>query len=263
MLTAAQLAAREGKLTASAVSCLMTGDETKMLRLWQELVGDPAFVPEDMRAIWPVRLGETTESLNAEWYTRKTGRKLTRQGDVVIHPDAEWAACTLDGWDDYYPAPFEAKHVGGREALATILARYQPQLHWQMTVTQTKQAVLSVIEGSSEPIVEVIPFDEAYGKELWRRAEAFMQCVWSLTPPVALGAVQAPVKAERTYDMKGSNSWAAEAATWLANHEAKKLAEGAEKALKALVPADAARCHGYGIQITRNRAGSLALREVT
>ena len=42
-----QFAARENKLTASRVAALMTGNADKIPDRWRELIGDPAFVPED------------------------------------------------------------------------------------------------------------------------------------------------------------------------------------------------------------------------
>lgn len=260
MLTDAQLAARDGRLTASRVAVLMSGDETKLLNLWRELVGDPEFVADDLSGVWPVQLGSTTEALNLAWYERKHG-PLTRHGEVVCHPLHDWAACTLDAFDAALPGPVEAKHVGGREPLAKVLERYQPQVHWQMLCTGTYKAALSVIEGSAEPVVEVVAFDADYARELFARAEAFMQCVWNLTPPVAMPAVAAPVKAEKAYDMAASNEWGEHAVTWLETCGPAKKAATAEKALKALVPADAARCFGKGVQITRDRAGRLSLRE--
>lgn len=261
MLTTAQLAARDGKLTASRVACLMTGDEAKIMDLWREMVGDPGYVAEDLSGVWAVQLGSATEALNLDWYERKHGA-LTRRGEVVCHPLHDWATCTLDAWDDALPGPVEAKHVGGYEPLAKVTARYMPQLHWQMLCTGSYAAALSVIEGTKEPTVEIVPFDVEYATELWRRAEAFMACVYDLTPPVALAPLEAPVKAEKVYDLAGNNEWAAGAADWLANAAAAKKATSAEKALKALVPADAARCHGYGVQITRDRAGRLSLKEM-
>lgn len=262
MLTAGQIAAREGRLTASRVACLMEGNEAAILDLWREMVGDPTFVSRDLSGAWPVQLGIATEALNLRWYERKTGRPLSRQGEVVIHPSVQWAACTLDAWDGKMECPVEAKHVGGREALGTIVARYWPQLAWQMEVTGAEQAVLSVIEGGNEPVIEVVDRDAAYADELWSRARAFMACVDSLTPPVADDAVSPPVKAERVIDMFGQNEWASEAVVWLENREAGKRADAAEKALKSLMPADAARCHGYGVEIIRNRAGRLTLKEI-
>lgn len=260
-LTPAQLAAREGRLTASRVACLMTGDEAKIYDLWLEMVGDPRYVAEDLSGVWPVQLGSVTEALNLAWYELKHG-PVTRQGEVVCHPLHDWAACTLDGWDASLPGPVECKHVGGYEAIAKVVERYQPQLHWQMIVTGSYAAALSIIEGAREPVVQIVPFDSDYGAELWRRAEAFMACVESLTPPVALAPVAGPVKAEKVIDMTGANEWASHAADWLANAAAAKTAAKAEKDLKALVPADAAKAHGHGIQITRDRAGRLSLKEM-
>lgn len=261
MLSPAQLEARDGRLTASRVACLMAGDEGAILNLWREMVGDPAFVPEDLSGVWPVQLGSATEPLNVEWFSRKHGL-VSRIGEVVIHANG-WAAATLDGWSERHECPIEAKHCGGREPLDTIITRYHPQMHWQMLCTGASQCALSVIMGTNEPIVEFVQRDKAYSDELMRRAETFMGYVHSLTPPVVPSAIAAPVKVVKTYDMNGSNTWAAEAGVWLENIAAKKKADGAEKGLKALVPSDAIKCHGYGVQIMRDRAGRLSLKEMT
>lgn len=260
MLTASQIAARDGRLTASRVGVLMSGDAEKVLNLWRELCGDPDYRPEDLSEIWPVRLGEATEALQLDWFEFKRG-PVSRRGEVVVHPMNTWAAATLDGWSDQDVCCIECKHVGGREPLPTIISRYQPQVHWQMIVTGTRQCALSVIMGADAPIVEFIPFDAEYAAELMRRAENFMEHVRNLTPPVALPPVAPPVKAEVVYDMSASNAWAAHAATWVTTRKARKDNEAAEKEIKALVPADAARAHGHSIEVKRDRAGRLSLKE--
>jgi hypothetical protein len=236
----------------------MTGDESAVLNMWREMVGDPDYVPEDLSAVWAVQLGSTTEGLNLEWYERKYGA-LTRKGEVVIHQQVDWMAATLDGWSVLNNCPVEAKHVGGFEKMDTIVSRYQPQLQWQMLVTRAQQCALSVIMGASEPTVEMVPFDRGYADELLRRAEAFMQCVWQLTPPVVLAPVAAPVKPVQVYEMN-TNQWASEAGLWLENRAAAKTFAAAEKELKAMVPADAAKCHGFGVEVKRNRVGHLSAR---
>ena len=60
-----------------------------------------------------------------------------------------------------------------------------------------------------------------------------------------------------------SNAWSAAAADWLGTREAKAKNTEAEKILKAMVPADAKKCHGHAIAITRDRAGRLSLREAS
>lgn len=260
MLSPEQLTARAGKLTASRVAALMKGDPDDLLNLWRMLVGDPDYVEPDLSDVWAVQLGSLTEVLSLDWYERRTGKPLAKRGDVIVHPQFDWAACTLDAWDNDLSAPVECKHVGGFEPTAKILERYAPQIHWQMIVTGADKGIFSIIEGAREPIIEIVPKDVAYADELLDRAQQFMECVWSLTPPVALPPVAAPVKAEKTYDFTGNNAWASEAATWVTTRQAFKDHQAADKAIKQLVPADAAKCSGHGIAVSRSKSGSLTIR---
>jgi YqaJ-like recombinase protein len=259
MLSPKQLAARDGKLTASRVGILMSGDEAAVLNLWQEMLGECE--PDDLSAVWPVQLGTVTEGLNLSWYERTTGHTLSRHGDVVICPRADWAACTLDAFDEELRGPVEAKHVGGFEPRERIVARYYPQTTWQMLCTETKSVALSIIEGAREPAIEIGTLDPEYAEELWRRAEAFMNCVWNLTPPCALPSVATPVAPAqwRELEMTGNNAWASFAADWLENKDAAKSHEKASKELKALVAVDVGRAYGHGIQIKRSKVGALSI----
>jgi hypothetical protein len=62
--------------------------------------------------------------------------------------------------------------------------------------------------------------------------------------------------------MSGNNHWASAAATWLMTKLAAHDHTAAEKELKAIVPDDARKVTGYGVSITRDRAGRLSLREI-
>ena len=259
-LTAAQHAAREGKLTASEVGALMSGDAAKILNLWKRHIGDPSYVEPDLQWVWPVRLGEVTEELNLEWYAHRYDTMVSRTGEVVLG-DPTWMAATLDGWDHNRGCPVECKHVGGREPLETIIARYTPQCTWQMLCTRTKQCALSVIMAANEPVVEFLTLNDEYAAELMRRARNFMACVESLTMPVDLPVVAAPVVAARMVDMTDNPQWAAYADRWVQTYGAAQTAREAERELKALVEADVVKAAGHGVVITRNRAGSLSLRE--
>jgi hypothetical protein len=159
--------------------------------------------------------------------------------------------------------PIEAKCVGGREPIEVVIDRYQPQLQWTMFVTGAKQIAISIIMGASPPIVEFIERDDDYIKEMVKRGENFMRCVRDRMPPVALPAVPAPIDATKVYDMQGANEWAASAICWLETWQAAKDHDDAAAILKSLVPADAKKCHGYGVRVTRDRAGRLSLREDT
>jgi predicted phage-related endonuclease len=259
-LSTEQIEQRRGKLTASRISVLMTGDAEKIMQLWMEMTNHPDFVPEDLSGVWAVRLGECTEGLNQEFYERKTGRVLQRCGEVVTRPHCEWAAATLDGFDPELNCPVECKHVGGREPLEIIIDRYQPQMQWQMLVTQRDTCALSVIMGANEPIVEYINADPEYQQEMLRRGEYFMMCVDLRKPPVTLAPVPPPVEADKIIDMTDDTDWQRTAAQWLQAEGAARTAKECEKILKAWMPPDCKRMWGCGIYITRDRAGRLSLR---
>lgn len=260
MLTAEQKKLREGKLTASRVSALMSGEKQKLYDLWREVSGDPDYVAPDLNHIWPVRLGSHTEELNLDWFGEKRHCVVSRRGEVVLHPKYDWAAATLDGWHSLEGVCIETKHVGGRETLEKVLARYYPQFTWQMIVTETSYLYASIIEAANEPLVEKIEFDRPYAEELWRRAVDFMRCVDNLTPPVALEPIAAKIPAVNLYDMTSNNVWGDSAVTWLENIEASRKADTAAKMLKSLVPADAKICRGRGVEISRDRASRLSLK---
>jgi YqaJ-like viral recombinase domain len=257
-LSATQRAARTGKLTASRIACLMTGEAEKIDRLYREMIGDE--VEEDLSQVWAVRLGEATEALNLEWFERKRAAPLSRVGEVIAHPLLPWAACTIDAWSDELQCPVECKHVGGREPLEVVIARYQPQCQWQMECTGAEQCALSIIVGASEPVVEFIDRDPVYAAEMIARGAAFILCVETRRPPVPIRPAAPPIDANRTYDMTGIETWQRFAASWLQTAGAMETAKEAEKVLKSLVPADAKLAHGAGVRITRDRAGRLSLR---
>jgi hypothetical protein len=259
MLSPEQLKQREGKLTASRIGILMSGVSERVLFLWKEMLG--LVGPEDLSGVWPVRLGEATEKVNLDWGERTLG-PITRRGEVVCLGDPDWLAATLDGWIDKRDCPIEAKHCGGREPLDTIIARYNPQCHWQMLATSASECALSVIMGANAPIVAFIPYDKGYAKILYERAEEFMRCIENLTPPVTLPKVEPPPLPTKEYDMTGEPVWQQHAAIWIQSYGAAQTAKEAEKALKACVPDDAKSCFGHGVVIIRNRAGSMSLKEL-
>jgi len=260
MLNAAQIAARTGKLGSSDIGKLMGGNAQDIHTLWLEKTLQK--IPDDLSDVWPVQLGVATEQLNLDWYERRARQSISRRGDVVSHVRYDWAICTLDGWIDELQCPIECKHVGGREPFdPVIIARYQPQMQWQMEITGADQCAFSVIMGTAEPIVDFIQRDADYAGILLERGAQFIKHVRNNTPPVELPAVPAPIDATAIYDMQGNNEFANQAAIWLDLRDSAAAYDDAAKILKSMVPPDAKRCFGYGVQITRNRLGHLSLRD--
>lgn len=263
-LTPAQILARQGKLTASRVAPLMTGDKAKIMAVWRELCGDPTYEEEDLSEIWAVRLGSTTEELNLDWYCKIKNKTISRRGEVVIHPQYDWAACTLDGFDESIPGPVECKHCSGFEKFDVVLARYQPQIHWQMEVTQTKQCAFSVIEGGRQPRVETIDYNKDYADELMARALRLMEHVWNMTPPVEQEAVELKrVSRLVEYNLTGNNQWAAAADDYLKHQKSAEDFKNAVETLKGIVPNDALSATGHGIVAKRDRANRLSIRPLS
>jgi hypothetical protein len=256
-LTQAQLVAREGKLTASAVGALMSGDQLKIMDLWRRMIGHPDYKEPNWDGMWPVQLGTVTEDLNLNWYERKYDTKVVRRGEVVVASDYPWAAATLDGWVVGKACPIECKHVGGYEPFDRIVERYTPQMTWQMLCCGTDSCVFSVIEGAKEPRISTHFYNSAYADEMLRRGRLFMTHVSDLTPPFIEDKVDAPPAPSREVSMVGSNAWAAHTADWLENMDGAAKAKKAEVNLKGAMPTDAARAFGHGVEITRDRAGDI------
>lgn len=260
-LTEAQRLAREGKLTASRVAPLMTGDKAKIMQVWRELCGDPTYEEENLDDVWAVQLGSATEQLNLDWYQRTHNRVLTRRGEVVQHADFEWAAATLDGFDMVLPGPVETKQVNGFEKFETIVQRYMPQVTWQMECTNSRKCALSVIQGARQPTIEIIEYDKAYADELMARALRLIEHVRNMTEPVVLEPVEAKrITRTQDYNMTGNNSWASAAGDWLLHRNSAVKFSEAEKKIKEIVPADAASCTGYGVIAKRDKAMRVSIR---
>ena len=261
-LTPEQKKARAGKLTASSIGALVSGDKDRIINLWRELVGDPQFVEPNFDDVWPVQLGVATEGLNLAWYEKKTGNVLTRQGEVVSHPDYEWAAAPLDGYDSVVGCPVETKHVGGWEKTDTVIQRYMPQLHWQMECTKSDKCAISIIQGAQEPYVEYINYNKEYADELMSRALRFMEHVWAMTEPVTVepAPVYLPHDKLREINVVGNKEFASLASQWIANKKGAKDFEEAKTKLKEMLPYDAKRIFGYFIEVKRSKNGSITIK---
>lgn len=258
MLSDEQLKLRQRRFGGSDANILMSGDPQKILTLWKEKTGQ--LEPIDFDGVWPVQLGLATEALNLRWFERKYG-PISKIGHTIVAFDPAWAMCTLDAWSDHHKVPIECKHVAGREPYETVVARYQPQLQWQMHCCDARECALSVIIGANEPLVEFIPREVEYCEQLIERATLFMQHVLDGTPPVDIPMPPPPALMRKIYDMSQHPLWCEQADRWLQTHGAVEVAKEAEKVLKSLMPEDAKLAHGHRVKITRDRAGRLALRE--
>src|SRR5215471_8112446 len=230
MKTPAQLEDRKNYLNASEVRPLMTSDAKGLMTLWRIKTGRE--LPEDLDWVWAVGVGQRTEDYQLDWRERNGGISISRRQHRVFHSLHPQFAATLDGWHDTLDCPVEVKHVNGREPIEVVIERYQPQLHFQMMCSNTRQCAFGVAKCLEDPLpFEFIELDDAYGKELLLRAQRFWEHVKRDTPPVLQPPVPPPPDKWVDYNMAGNDIWRRFAAQWLQTRGAAESCKEAEKTL--------------------------------
>jgi hypothetical protein len=238
---------------------IMGDDEAALLRLWREKRGEAE--PEDLSGNLIVQLGQATEDLNRLWYERNTGQSVKDVQRRVLHPVNRWMAATLDGMVEGTGAVFEAKFMlpwsFSEEAAAE---KHMAQLQHNMSVTNAKAAVLSIITGGGKWVEIAIDADPLYQHLLLTAEKKFWRCVGSGETPRLYG-VEPPrprVTAVRIVDMSASNSWAELAGVFCQTRTAFLDHERAKTELKILMPEDAKEAFGHGIRAKRSKSGAIS-----
>lgn len=180
------IARRRLSIGGSDANIIGGSDHKALHGLWSVKTGlSPA---PDLSGVLAVQMGTWTEELNRYWFERQTGFTVSREGEVLTHPEFEFLTATLDGAVDVEGemVVFEAKHVGAwNYSAAKILTRYRPQLHHNMFVAGAKRAVLSIFVGSNRWEDHWIKFDPFYHAGLLARELAFWLAVRTHRPPAA------------------------------------------------------------------------------
>lgn len=257
-------AIRKNFIGGSDANIIMSGDPDKLIRLWREKRGEAE--PEDLSDILAVQMGSYTEPFNVAWFEMQTGDQVVWRGKIAAHPTIPHMRATLDGavvgTFDEVGRPsrvFEAKHVGVRGTDVEIFARYVPQLTHNCLCAGLPEAVLSAFKGNGDWVMFEYELDRPYADALIEAEAAFWECVRTGEPPAPLPELPAAPKPRGIveYDMATSNEWPVHAAAYLETEMAADRHEIAKKSLKALVPADASKCFGHGITISRDKRGAL------
>src|SRR5215212_4472746 len=250
---------RRSFIGGSDARVIMGDDEARLLRLWREKRGEEE--PEDLSGNLIVQLGTVTESLNRLWYERNTNLVVTDVQRRVQHPVNRWMAATLDGRIETTGAVFEAKFMlpwsFSEEAAAE---KHMAQLQHNMWVTNSREAVLSIITGGGKWVEITLPADSLYQHLLIAAGRKFWRCVESGETPRLFG-VEPPrprVAAVRIVDMSTSNSWADLASVFRSTRVAYLDHERSKVELKGLMPEDAKEAVGHGIRAKRSKSGAIS-----
>lgn len=260
-LTAAQIAARDGKVTASFLPALMEADQDRIMAEWRRLVGDPEYAEPDFSADWAVQFGSFIETFALDWHQRATRLPITRRGEVVVRPGRPHVSCTLDGWREADNVVIDCKAVGPWRKLPDVIAHYTPQMVVQRACLDAAGAVLLIVHGGQEPAEHLVTWTAEYEAAVWTRVEWFWECVQDLVAPFEVAPIIAPPPAIKEADMSASNLWCDAAATWLESAGAARAFAEAAQSIKALIEPDVKRAFGAGIVVSRAKNGALTIKE--
>jgi hypothetical protein len=261
-LSAEALAERQDSIGGSDANILMGGDDARILQLWKEKRGETE--PENLTGNLAVMMGSFTEPFNAAWFTKQTGLWISGRGLVAQCDQQEFMRCNLDGLvgdqRGRVLGVWEAKHCGTWESDLILFRRYSPQLHHNMICAGLERAWLSVFRGNADWVMFEAALDPAYAARLVAVERAFWDAVVYGTLPVVLPEPEpeAPLPVGvREVNMARSNLWAHFAGQYIETQLAALWHEQAREGLKELVPDDATRAFGHGVEIRRDKRGAL------
>src|SRR6516164_9016270 len=250
---------RRAFIGGSDARVVMGDDEELLLRLWREKRGEAE--PPDYSDNLLVQLGLATEPLNRRWFEKATGQAIKDVQTWVRHPVIRWMAATVDGIVEGTGAVFEAKFMlpwsFSEEAAAE---KHMPQLQHNMWVSNTTEAVLSIITGGGKWVEMKISADPLYQHLLLTAEKKFWRCVQSGEPPslFCVEPPQARIEAVRIVDMSASNAWAEFSNVFRRTRGAYLEHEEAKAELKSLMPEDAKEAIGHGIRAKRSKSGAVS-----
>jgi predicted phage-related endonuclease len=238
---------------------IMGGDETALIRLWQEKRGEAQ--PVDLSGELVVQLGLVTEEFNRAWYERQSGHRVGQRQARRFHHTISWMAATLDGLVEETGAVFEAKFMlpwaFSEQAAAE---KCMAQLQHNMTVVGSKTSVLSIITGGGKWVEMAIAADPVYQTAMMYAERAFWRAVSGGEPPSLFHAEppRARIEAVKIVDMSTSNTWADLAALFRRTRPAFLDHERSKTELKTLMPEDAKEAIGHGIRAKRSKSGAVS-----
>ena len=260
-LSAADENYRIGKVTGSLVNILMnTTSEAALNKAFLVKTGQEPPPP----TTWAMKAGSHMESLILDELELRIGHAITRRGEIADHPTERDACVKFDGVCIPTKTVYEAKFLGPWRTREDFIPAYAAQVHLQMMCAGTRNGVLVVAQGTSDPVEHEILFDDDYAAEMMRRVAVFLECMRTLTPPFPMPPI-IPKEKWRTVNLdETETNWGAELKLHLdhyaATAEAASMHDMASSAAKTLIPDDVGKVLVGQWQITRDKRGFLSIR---
>lgn len=259
-LTAEQQALRQFRTTASQFPTLMMGGPDEINELFLKRIGEIPW--PDLSDNWDVQRGVHDEPFVLDWHQDKfVGHPLVERGRVVVHPEFDHFAATLDAYCAETDTVYEVKST--RTKPEWFLPFYTSQVLMQMLCRQASRGVLLISQWAGEPVEYEIEYDEAYASEMLERGHAFQLCVQALRAPYPLPPVVPPEKMRTINLDQETPNWAGEMKAhidcWVQSCTAATQHDEAAAAIRRLVPADCGRLVCGSFQIKRDKRGALRI----
>ncbi len=268
-LTNEQLKAKKTYIGGSSAKDLAEGRWDK---LYNRIIHDKG---EDLSKIFKVQLGHITEEFNLTWFADMMDfdlpDKITTK--ALRHPTYPYIGCLPDAImtkENGRKVVIDAKHTTAKAPWwneQKLAEYYFPQAQHNMLATGIHSFYLSVIFGNEGPVAIEIPYDAKWSMKYLGFCRTFWKHIKSKTPPVDINAELAIPKIAlddmRELDMTKGNmavDWGNAAHIIITDKEAHTRWDDAKKEIKELVPDDVKRAYGNGVEITRNKKGSMTVK---
>ena len=220
-----------------------------------------------MSGVFKVQLGQVTEYFNIIWNAAEYDWEVYFPKEDMCHPDFPHIRCLADaiGRDSISEFVIDGKHTMQKAPWwdeQKIVETYYWQAQHNMLVWGMGRFALTPIWGNDKGDPLWIDGNPDHQEAYLEKVNAFWWHVEHKTPPNQQDPGEEIVIAlddMRTLSMDGNNSWAELADRYREQEANAKLFESAKKEIKELVPADVKNAYGYGVQIKRNKKGSLTV----
>ena len=236
------------------------------ISLWEEKTGRAE--PADLSDVFRVQLGIHTEQFHLDWIKSHHGHSnmMPPAGNgIYTHPNCAWAHVSPDAVlaGPTKDIPVEVKHTNARMDVWESASYYSAQLQHAMAIMDAPQILFSAICGNEAPKPVWIDRDDNFIAELVSREAAFWDYVERDERPGDQEVGTATVACLREVDMGKNNAWVNTASQITDIHpkhaEMEKSLKSLKEEIKGLVPEDARRAFGAGVNVSRNTKGALVL----
>lgn len=237
--------------------------------LWLEKTGRKE--QDDLSQILAVQIGIATEQLNLDWLERilieNKHQHTNIKRDITLEQN-DFMMSHLDGYIEESNIVVEAKHTYANNDLLSVAEYYYPQLQHYMMHSGASETYLTVFFGNNTHEWTSIESDPEFQDTLYKAEMAFWNYVKEDKEPTEfIEPIEAPKEIKldgmRTLDMKDDeqmniliNSYN-EVKPYVSMH--KQIVTD----IKELVPMDCRKAYGNGITLTRNKKGTLTMRETS